>query len=79
MALHEAMACGAYPLVHWWNGAEEFVPKENPFIQNYELKGKVLEYYSWDEGKRKQYSNKLRKMLEERFGENKQVKEIESW
>ena len=76
LALHEAMACGSYPLVHKWNGAEEFVPEENIFVQNSELKNKVLEFYSWNEKKRRQYLSKFRKTLEDRFGGNKQINEI---
>ncbi|MBA3044794.1 MAG: glycosyltransferase family 4 protein [Euryarchaeota archaeon] len=76
VSLHEAMSSGCYPLVHWWSGAEEFVPKENIYLHNHELKQKVLDYYSSDENIRKDESDNFRNLMVDRFGEKKQLNEI---
>jgi glycosyltransferase involved in cell wall biosynthesis len=76
VALHEAMACGCYPLAHFWEGVEEFVPKENIYITNTELKQKILDYCNWSEGRKKEYSSWIRKEMEMKFGDKKQIHEI---
>ena len=76
VSLLEAMASGCYPLVHFWNGAEEVVPKENIYIKNDELKEKVIEYYSLDEDQIIECSKKIRHIIEEKYSDNKQLKEI---
>ncbi len=75
-SLLEAMASGCYPLVHFWRGANEIMPDENIYVFSDELKRKVLEYYSCDENKRRERSEKMRNIINERFGGKRQLTDL---
>ena len=61
LSLQEALASGCYPLVHGWEGADEYVPKDNIFFTSGDLVEKIQEYST----KKQTYDyTKVREMLE---------------
>ena len=75
-ALHEGMACGCYPLAHFWDGVDEFLPKENLYITEEELARKILRYFSLAEQTKKAISKKMRDVTIERCNVDKISDEI---
>ena len=46
LTLFEGLSCGAWPLSRNWEGVDEFLPKDNIFVNDSEFIAKVLSYYS---------------------------------
>ncbi|MBN1327872.1 MAG: glycosyltransferase [Candidatus Heimdallarchaeota archaeon] len=52
--LHEGSLCGCYPLTHFWDGVEEFFPKENIYSTQEDFIEKVLEISKMENTTRKE-------------------------
>jgi glycosyltransferase involved in cell wall biosynthesis len=63
----EAMACGCYPLIHRWRGAEELVPEDNLFFTSQDLISKILEYSRIPNNEKKRGKQKFREISFEKF------------
>jgi glycosyltransferase involved in cell wall biosynthesis len=63
----EAMACGCYPLVHRWRGAEELVPDENLFFTHQDLISKIMHYSELPDEEKKKIRHKTREFACEKF------------
>jgi glycosyltransferase involved in cell wall biosynthesis len=66
-ALIEAMAAGCYCLSHFWDGAEEILPRRHIYSTDNELQDLILEYCGLNEVKRKEHINRLREIAHEKF------------
>ena len=66
-ALIEAMAAGCYCLSHFWDGAEEILPREYIYSTDDELQQLIIEYCGLNEDKRKDHINGLRAIAYEKF------------
>ena len=66
-ALIEAMAAGCYCLSHFWDGAEEILPREYIYCTDDELQQLILEYCGLSEEKRQNHINRLRAIALEKF------------
>ena len=55
LSLIEALICGCYPLSHFWNGAEEVLPKNHIYITDNDLKAKIMDYCKWEKDERNAY------------------------
>ncbi len=76
LTLFEGAASGAYPLCHIWDGAEEFLPEENLFTDAENYVNRIDDFYSLNENERLKKRNEIRTMLEDRFGDRKQINDL---
>jgi len=53
-ALHEGTLCGCYPLSHFWDGVEEFLPSENIYSSQDDFINKVIEISNMENKARKE-------------------------
>lgn len=58
-ALLEAMASGCYCLSHFWDGVEEALPPENIYINENELKHKLITYAQLNDDERVRYKTQM--------------------
>ena len=63
----EAMASGCYCLSHFWNGADELLPKKYLFFSSDELNQKILQYSSKSEGEKQEILSFMRNHVCENF------------
>jgi glycosyltransferase involved in cell wall biosynthesis len=66
-SLCEAMASGCYCLSHFWDGAEEALPRENLYSTENELQQKIIEYYNFTTEERKSHQEQMRRIACEKF------------
>jgi glycosyltransferase involved in cell wall biosynthesis len=52
MGLHDGTLCGCYPLSHFWDGVDEFLPEYFVFSSNEDLTNKITEWYNLSDTKR---------------------------
>jgi len=76
ITLFEGAACGCYPLSHFWDGIEEFLPKENIFSTESDLIKKICNYYSLNELERRNKSKEMRALMLKRYKNKNQVKKM---
>ncbi len=67
----EAIASGCYCFAHYWDGADELLPRENLFYTNSELQEKIIEYCRLGSEAKQQRQSALRTIVTEKFDVNK--------
>lgn len=72
VALQEAMASGCYCLTHFWDGAEEFMPREYLFGTNRELVEKVAAFHRLPSEQKTHQQREMRRLVE-RFCDSRNV------
>ena len=60
VAAMEAMASGCYTLSHYWDGADELLPKSHLYLTDSELQDKILEYSEQSDAARQVEQEKMR-------------------
>jgi len=68
---HEAMSCGRYALSHFWDGADEFFDDDQIYLIDNGLVGKVQSFYSLDEKKRQELSERMRCNIIDKYDSKK--------
>jgi len=76
VALLEAMATGCYCLSHFWDGAEEVVPRENIFITEDELLEKIVCYAQQPEAERHRLQAEMEAIAHDKFDAERQKAQI---
>lgn len=76
VALLEAMATGCYSLSHFWDGAEEVVPRENIFITEDELLEKIVCYAQQPEAERHRLQAEMEAIAHDKFDVERQKAQI---
>lgn len=66
-ALIEAMACGCYCLSHFWDGAEEILPRENLYATDQELIEKIVTYSKMPEPGQQELKDCLRSLAVKKY------------
>jgi glycosyltransferase involved in cell wall biosynthesis len=72
----EAMASGCYCLSHWWDGAEELLPKQNLFYTGRELREKVVAYCQLSNSEKARKRSEMQNMARERFDIRKTISDV---
>ena len=67
----EAIASGCYCLSHFWDGADELLPRENLYYSERELTQKLLEYCETSEAEKEQRKTALRTRVIDNFDVDK--------
>lgn len=63
----EAMASGCYTLSHYWDGAEELLPRAQLYYGDGELRQRILEYAASSDQQRSQRQAALRQIVVDNF------------
>jgi glycosyltransferase involved in cell wall biosynthesis len=63
----EAMASGCYTLSHFWDGAEELLPRQQLYYSDRELRQRILEYADSSDQQRSQRQAALRQIVADNF------------
>jgi len=63
----EAMACGCYPLVHRWRGADELVPEENLYFSSQDLISRIIAYSKTSNDDKQLIRERIRSIACEKF------------
>lgn len=76
VSVAEGMACGAYPLVNCWRGAENIYPADSVFTSETDFIEKVKSWEGLDDELKNELSDNVRYYAEEHFDEKKLVPEF---
>ena len=63
----EAMASGCYTLSHFWDGAEELLPRQQLYYGDRELRQRILEYALSSDQQRAQWQAAMRQIVVDNF------------
>lgn len=63
----EAMASGCYTLSHFWDGAEELLPREQLYYGDRELRQRILDYAGLSQGQRAERQCTMRQRVADNF------------
>jgi glycosyltransferase involved in cell wall biosynthesis len=63
----EAMASGCYTLSHFWDGAEELLPRQQLYYGDRELRQRILEYAASSEQQRCRWQAAMRQIVVDNF------------
>jgi glycosyltransferase involved in cell wall biosynthesis len=66
-ALIEAMATGCYCLSHFWDGAEEVLPKEYLYASDGELQEQLIRYSQLTGEEKRRHHQGMRRLAEDKF------------
>jgi glycosyltransferase involved in cell wall biosynthesis len=72
----EAMASGCYTLSHFWDGAEELLPRPQLYYGNCELQQRILEYAASSDEQRAQLQAAMRQIVVDHFDVDKTKAQI---
>jgi glycosyltransferase involved in cell wall biosynthesis len=75
----EAVACGCYCFSHFWDGADELLPKENLYYTEKEMVERILNYHRLSEGERQSRLENLHETMLKSFNIDKtktQIREL---
>ncbi len=69
--LHEGALCGCYPLSHFWDGVEEFLPQENIFSSQEDFVNKVIEISRMSKEEKYEKIEKIKRRIVDEHDSNK--------
>lgn len=76
VALMEAMASGCHCLAHHWGGVEEMLPSDHIYFTDSDLREKLKTYAGETVETKRDITERLRSIAEERFNEQRMVLQI---
>ncbi len=65
--LLEAMAVGCYCISHFWDGVEEFLPTENIYSTDQEMRENLIKYFNLPNSLKQELKDELRRLATEKF------------
>lgn len=76
VAIFEAMASGAYPLIHKWLGAETLFPQECLFLTQREMVDKILIWERWPQEQKLAKALQIQKWVRKEHDAKKHAKKV---